>query len=243
MRRFYAAPDHFRADKIILPTDESKHLREVLRLQIGDEVAVFDGGGKEFLCAVESTGDRKSAAELKIVQEIRAAAPESNLNLTLGVALLKGEKFDLVVQKAVELGVSKIIPVQTKRCDLKISDTKTFEKKLERWRRIALEAAKQSGRAGLLEISALVSFKQFIENVGGTKILFAERGGAKFSDIEPADRITAITGTEGGWEDAEIEAARAEGFQIITLGGRILRAETAAISVAAILQHRFGDLM
>ncbi len=241
MRRFYASPESIQSEKISLDADQSKHLREVLRLQNGDEVAVFDGNGKEILCTVEEIGGRKSAAVLKILQEVYAAAPESNLDLTLGVALLKGEKFDLVVQKAVELGVTKLVPVQTKRCDVKIFDVKSFDKKLERRHRIALEAAKQSGRAKLLEISELVSFDNFIENADDAKILFSERGGVKFSTIKSAGKITAITGAEGGWEDSEIEAARHKGFQIITLGGRILRAETAAIAIAGILQHRFGD--
>ena len=237
MRRFYTPKENFQADKAILNLDETRHLRDVLRLREGAEICVFDGEGREFLGTVEKIS--KSETLLKIIREITPSALESSLDLTLAIALLKGEKFDLVVQKSVELGVNRIIPLNTKRADVKLTDG---EKKLERWRKIALEAAKQSGRAKMLKIEKPIDFKEFVEAKSGTRILFAERNGTSFSEIETAQQIIAVVGAEGGWEDTEIETAREKGFQIITLGGRILRAETAAISTAAILQHRFGDL-
>ena len=164
---------------------------------------------------------------------------DSDLNLTLAVALLKGEKFDLVVQKAVELGVMTLLPLNTKRADVKLKDA---EKRLERWRKISLEAAKQSGRSKLMTIVKPIDFGKFIETANGTRILFAERGGESFSGIEKTENIVAVIGAEGGWENSEIEAAREKGFRIVTLKGRILRAETAAIAIVAVLQHRFGDL-
>lgn len=244
MRRFYAPPENFRADEIILDVDETRHLRDVLRLRAGETVQIFDGAGKEFSAAVESVAKRETV--LKIIAETAPSAPESKLNLTLAVALLKGEKFDLTIQKAVELGVSTFIPLLTKRTDVKLKDA---EKKLERWRKIVLEASKQSGRARFMKIEAPTEFERFIKDSaarrrdGESFLLFSERGGESFSTVEPAEKITAATGAEGGWEDAEIEAARSGGFQIITFGGRILRAETAAITVAAVLQNRFGDLI
>lgn len=245
MRRFYAAPDNFQNDEITLGLDETRHLRDVLRLAETDKVQVFDGAGREFSCEIERI--EKRATHLKIIGEVAPKSPESNLDLTLAVALLKGEKFDLVVQKSVELGVSKVIPLATKRADVKIRNAEDAEKRLERWRKIALEAAKQSGRARLMNIEAPVNFGDFIKdsatrtNNDETFILFTERSGESFSHIEPTKKLTAIIGAEGGWDDWEIEAARAENFQIVTLNGRILRAETAAIAVAAVLQHRFGD--
>ena len=241
MRRFYASPTQFQSGFVFLDPDETRHLREVLRLREGAVVQIFDGKGKEFLCMIEQINRKETS--LKIREQIAPPATESDLDLTLAVALLKGEKFDLVVQKAVELGVTKIVPLLTKRCDIKIKDAKDVEKKSERWRKIALEAAKQSGRAKLMEIGTLTEFENFIESPkNDAKILFAERGGEDFSELKAGKSITAATGAEGGWEDSEIEAARAKGFQIITFGGRILRAETAAITVAGILQNHFGDL-
>ena len=236
MRRFYVSPENFNNLRIALSVEESKHLREVLRVRGGEEVHVFDGEGKEFLCSVEEIGSKKQSAILQILNETKPASPESDLNLTLAVALLKGEKFDLVVQKAVELGVTKLVPILTKR-----ADTKTV--RIERWQKIAIEAAKQSGRAKLMQIVELERFEDFVASSDGVKMLFAERGGGEnFNTAEQSKKITAVIGSEGGWEDSEIEAARKNDFQIITFGGRILRAETAAVSIAAILQHRFGDI-
>ena len=221
-------------------------MREVLRLRRNDVVSVFDGEGKEFGCLIEHIGGRKEPAQLIVLKEIFPPPPESDLNLTLAVALLKGEKFDLVVQKATELGAKKIIPLQTKRDDVRLRDEKETEKKLERWRRIALEAAKQSGRAALPKIEKVFEFENFVSrlNDGEARILFAERGGKSLADVNENSpkSVLAIVGAEGGWEDSEIELARENNFQIVTLGGRILRAETAAITVTALMQHLYGDL-
>jgi 16S rRNA (uracil1498-N3)-methyltransferase len=237
MRRFYAPKENVGNGKITLSLDETRHLRDVLRLREGEKVNVFDGDGKEFLCEIETISKKETS--LKIIKEIAPSSPESNLNLTLAVALLKGEKFDLVIQKAVELGVCKLVPLNTKRADVRLKDA---DKKQERWQKIALEACKQSGRARLMSIEMPVDFEKFIRVADGARILFAERSGAGFSTIDADKKITALVGSEGGWENAEIEFAASNGFQIITLGGRILRAETAAIAISALLQNNFGDL-
>ncbi|HEY8559107.1 MAG TPA: 16S rRNA (uracil(1498)-N(3))-methyltransferase [Pyrinomonadaceae bacterium] len=237
MRRFYAPIENFDAGKVLLNVEETRHLRDVLRLREGSEIQVFDGAGREFLCAVAQITKRETA--LEIVREIAPAAPESDLDLTLAVALLKGEKFELVVQKAVELGVTRLVPLNTRRADVKLKEA---DKKMDRWQKIALEAAKQSGRARLMEIAAPVDFEKFVAEADGAKILFSERHGEGFAQFRPDKKITALVGSEGGWEDSELETAAAAGFRIVTLKGRILRAETAAIVVSAILQNNFGDL-
>lgn len=242
MRRFFAAPENFSEDEIILSDDESRHLRDVLRLREGERAAVFDGRGNEFLCSIERI-ERKSA-RLRVLEKITQPSPESDLNLTLAVALLKGEKFDLVVQKATELGVRKIVPIETARADVKLKDEKDCLKKLERWRRIALEAAKQSGRAFVPQIESPLAFDEFVKTSEGGRIFFAERGGENLNQILNAkfENLTVVVGAEGGWEDKEIEFARQNDFKIVTLGGRILRAETAAIVAVTLAQHLFGDL-
>lgn len=237
MRRFYAPPENFNNQIITLNPEETRHLRDVLRLRAGENVQIFDGCGKEFLAEIEAIGKKDS--QLNIIREIEPVAPESKLNLTLAVALLKGEKFDLVIQKAVELGVTKFIPLVTKRTDVKL---KEVDKKLERWQRIILESSKQCGRAKLLEISAPIEFSKFLTLLNGKTLLFSERNGESFSAIKASKTFTAIIGSEGGWEDAELDSARQKGVQITTLGGRILRAETAAIAIPALLQNHFGDL-
>jgi 16S rRNA (uracil1498-N3)-methyltransferase len=237
MRRFYASPENFTPHRVILDLEQSRHLRSVLRLTEGDEIQVFDGAGNEFLCEIEKI--EKKQTSLKIRERRAPFAPESDLDLTLAIAVLKGEKFDLVIQKAVELGIINFVPMITKRGDVK---PKNFDKKIERFEKIIIESSKQCGRATLMRISEPIDFEEFIATATGAKILFSERNGKSFSEINSDKKITAVIGSEGGWEDAEIELARQNDFQIITLGGRILRAETAAISITTLLQHNFGDL-
>lgn len=237
-RRFHAAPNAFTQTTITLAADEARHLRDVLRLKPGDEVYVFDGLGHEFRATVSNV--RRDVAELRIESEVEPAKPESHLQLNLGVALLKGEKFDLVVQKATELGVTKITPLITRYADIHLRDASDATKRVTRWQRIALEAAKQSGRAFVPEISLPVALEKV--DVAGIGVMFSERDGEALESLQGTSAITALVGSEGGWADEEIETARARGFHVVTLGGRILRAETAAIAVTVLLQHRFGDL-
>jgi 16S rRNA (uracil1498-N3)-methyltransferase len=249
-RRFYAPPGAFSADRqsLHLAADEARHLRDVLRLQRGDEVYVFDGEGKEFQCTIEES--RREFAQLNIVAEAQPARPESPLDLTLAVALLKGEKFDLVVQKATELGVTRILPVITERADVRLRDSADGAKRVARWQRIALEAAKQSGRARVPEVAQPIVFKSLVESFAPSNtfcFMFAERDGESLAEaikhLPEPKKIIALVGSEGGWTDEEIAEARKAEWKIVTLSGRTLRAETAAVSVAALLQHLFGDLL
>ncbi len=246
MRRFFAPPENFQNQKVALSQEESKHLRDVLRLREGEKVLVFDGEGNEFTCLIEKIGRGKDSCVLKIIEKSAPFAPESPLNLTLGIALLKGEKFDLVVQKATELGVKKIIPLQTKRADVKL-ETNSAGKKLERWQKIALEAAKQCGRSVVPKIGLPEEFEKIVLQLAKDEIgvLFSEKSGASLAEMksQKSAEMIVIVGSEGGWEDSEIELARANDWQIITLGGRILRAETAGIVAVTLLQNIFGDLL
>lgn len=239
-RRFYAPPAAFNPTQqtVTLTADEARHLRDVLRLKVEDEVYVFDGLGHEFRCSVSKT--TRDTAELRIEAEVEPAKPESQLQLNLGVALLKGEKFDLVVQKATELGVQRVTPLLTRYADIHLRDAADAAKRVARWQRIALEAAKQSGRAFVPEIRVPVAFDSL--ETDGLGVMFSERGGDSLGTLPASNAMTALIGSEGGWSDDELASARARDFHVITLGGRILRAETAAITVAALLQHLCGDL-
>lgn len=246
-RRFYAPPKKFNSHSrtMKLEADEARHLRDVLRLKPGDQVYVFDGTGKEFKCTIESS--RRDVALLNVIEEVTPARPESPLQLTLAVAFLKSDKFDLVVQKTTELGVVSLVPVMTKLADIKLKDQAEGQKRVSRWQRIALEAAKQSGRARIPTIAEPVSFTDVIGSQASfVNVLFSERDGQAFDSLERGaateNSITALVGSEGGWTDAELDLAKAAGWKVITLGGRTLRAETAAIAVTTLLQHRFGDL-
>ncbi len=251
-RRFYAPPRSFAPDgaAVVLSAEESRHLRDVLRLRAGDEAFVFDGEGREFACVVTEAGGRGSQARLEVRGRAEPRSPESVLRLTLGVALLKGEKFDLVVQKATELGVSRIVPVVSRRADVRLRDERDAASRVERWRRLALEAAKQSGRARVPSVETPTVLEKFLDDEATaveTRLMFAERGGMSLREFvnvnesRPAS-VAALVGPEGGWEAEEVSQAAERGWAIITLGGRTLRAETAAIAVAALLQHLFGDM-
>lgn len=242
MRRFYSPPDRIVNGKVVLSAEETRHLRDVLRLRVGNEASVFDGLGREFLTKVETIS--KNDATLAVVCEIPPSSLESELDITLAAAILPGEKYEITVQKAVELGVQKLQPLYTKRCEVKPGGS---GRKLERWQKIAVESAKQSGRAQLMEIVEPVDIAEFLEisrseNKDRSLVFFSERNGEAFNSVKANKKITAVFGPKGGWDDAELASAKSAGFSIITFGGRIMRAETAAIAITAILQHRFGDL-
>ena len=246
-RRFYASSKAFTGNNLVaLGADESQHLRNVLRLKTGDEVYVFDGLGREFRGEIAHL--KRFETDIHINEEVAPVAAESPLQLTMAVALLKGEKFDLVIQKLTELGVNSVVPTMTKRADVRLRNDEDGERKLIRWRRIVMEATKQCGRAHLMNIASPITFDELVNRppAEGERLMFAERDGAHlrmvFPDKMTTPQVTAVVGSEGGWTDDELDQARDAGWQIITLGGRIMRAETAAITCAALLQHQFGDL-
>jgi 16S rRNA (uracil1498-N3)-methyltransferase len=237
MHRFFSPPENFNANAAVLSESETRHLRDVLRLTVGETVHVFDGAGREYECIVETIG--KHETRLAILNEVPPTAPESTLDLTVAASITPGEKFDLAIQKSVELGVRRFIPLATARCEVKLKDA---ERRIERWRRIAFEAAKQCGRARLMSVESVAPFNKVFEMTETPIVIFSERYGVSFDSIKPDGKLTAVYGPKGGWTDDELELARNSGANVITFGGRILRAETAAIAITAILQHRFGDM-
>lgn len=250
-RRFYAEPEAFlhTPGQVTLSEEESRHLRDVLRLRAGEEAQVFDGEGHEFVCVVREVGSRREGARLEVRGPVAPPSPEPPVFILLAVSLLKGEKFDLVVQKAVELGVGFIKPLLTKRADVRLHDERDAVKRVERWKRLALEAAKQSGRARVPGVDAPRAFETFVKDAPDPdflRLMFAERNGVRLDELPrrdaPPTHVSALVGPEGGWEEEEIELARTHGRHVVTLGGRTLRAETAAITVCALLQHLYGDL-
>jgi len=251
--RFYAPPAEITGSSITLSPDESHHLSRVLRLRPGDQVSVFDGVGSEYTCKVShSSGSR---VVLEIIGQLTDQV-ESPLNLTLAQALVKGEKFDFIVQKATELGVSRIVPIVTEHSDVRIADEKA-DRRLGRWRRVALEALKQCGRRVLLQIEPPQPFTEFLhcenpqsdDRTSGEVALmlaFTESGGASIDSLLAEHRggapVTAVIGPEGGWSDAELRSMAEFGCHSVTLGRRILRTETASVVAIALIQHALGDL-
>ena len=236
--RFYAPPRCFNESSVSLDEGETRHLRDVLRLKTGDAANVFDGDGNEYECVVERIEKRNS--ELRIVRPVEPSAPESKLDLTLCASVLKGDRTDVAIQKAVELGVNRFFPMITARCDVK---AKAAANRVDRWRKIVLEASKQCGRARLMTVEDVSTLENRIRyTVEGELMFFSERDGGELPLKEEPNAITAFLGPEGGWDDSEIALAREAGASVITLHGRIMKADTAAIAISAILQHKFGDL-
>ena len=231
------------AETIRLDGGAHRYLSRVLRVAVGAAVDVFDGRGHEATTAVERVG--KSEVILRVVErrtvERRATPP-----VTLLQGLPRAERMDLVVQKAAELGAARLVPVRAAR------SASGQQARSDRWDRIAREAARQSGRAELLEISPLVSVEAAVAAeqaalaAGGVGIVpWEEAPGAPPlpSLVPPAPAsVTVLIGPEGGLTSEEVAAATAAGFQVATLGPRILRTETAAIAALAVIQSRVGGL-
>ena len=233
MRRFYSS-DIPESGEFDLDQIQSNHISSVLRAKEGESVSVFDGRGGEFACTI--TRVSKKTVTLAIDEEIPPRCAESPLKLVLAVPLLKGNKSDLIVHKAVELGVTEIAPFQSLRSEVPLKKWKT-----ERALRIAVEASKQCGRATLPLIREAVRFPELVETLDYRGVLFYEEDSEAGIFAGTTDKIFLVTGPEGGFEPEEIELARTAGFEIAHFGGRILKAETAAIVATALVQHHYGD--
>src|SRR5262245_28325197 len=242
-RRFYAKPSSFTETSVRLDADEARHLTRVLRLCSGARAFVFDGEGAEYECEVARAA--KHEVDLNLLRRLDDVV-ESPLRLTLAQALIKGDKFDWVIQKATELGVSQIVPLVTEHSDIKRAEVRAGQR-VQRWRRISLEALKQCGRRRLVEICEPALFDDFCGSTAqGARLIFSERGGdglaeasAKLRDV---NQLSLCVASEGGWSERELGKAASCGFMPVSLGSRILRTETAAIVAVSLAQHLFGDL-
>ncbi len=241
--RFYAPLSQINDSRIVLDADEAHHLIRVLRLGPEARVFVFDGEGAEYEAEVARIARRE--VELNLLQRIDGAI-ESPLQLTLAQALMKGDKFDWVVQKATELGVTCIVPLITENSDIRRAEERA-EQRLQRWRRISLEALKQCGRRRLVKICEPVNFENFCESAAPSACLFfSERGGQSLREVsarlQNVAQLSVCVAPEGGWSERESQKAEANNFDAVHLGSRILRTETAAIVAVTLTQHLFGDL-
>lgn len=240
--RFYANPSSFNGETVALGADESHHLYRVLRLESGDRVYVFDGEGREWEAEVSVAG--RSAAELRTLIQLTDPV-ESPLELVLAQALIKGDKFDLVVQKCVELGVSRIVPLITEHCEIRRAEER-LDHRLQRWRKIAIEAVKQCGRRKIPSIVDPLKFGEFVEASSGPRLMLSEKGGESMRAIAgrlgSIESLSLCIAPEGGWSQTEMEKAAASDLIFARLGPRILRTETAAIAATAVSMHLFGDM-
>jgi 16S rRNA (uracil1498-N3)-methyltransferase len=226
--------------RVVLPEHAAHHAHEVLRLRPGDAVRIFDGRGTEFEAVMDVVHRKEVAALLGPVVEPR---PESPLRVTLAVAPLKGDRMELVIQKAVELGVAEIRPVVTIRTDAAARPALRGSRQ-ERWEKVASGAAEQCGRAVVPDVLPTITLEELLPlPFQGRRLLFLETLGVAALTPEPAaSNVMLLIGPPGGFEDREVEAARAAGFEAVSLGPRVLRTETAAVAAVTAVQLLWGDL-
>jgi len=242
MHRFFADSDFIKEDIIIITGDDAHHISKVLRLKEDDEIIVCDKEGTDYYCSIKAV--TKDEIELWILKkEVSSSEPPIEITLYQGVP--KGDKLETVIQKCVELGAVKIIPVAMKRSVAVIKDK---EKKKQRMQKIALEASKQCGRAKVPEVSEVLSFKEALAHAkeNDLKILpYEAEIKQKLKDIlldnKNSKSIAIFIGPEGGFDEEEIELAKENGFETVTLGPRIMRTETAPLACISAVMYELGD--
>ena len=242
MPRFFVEKNQINGNYIDITGDDVKHIKKVLRLREGEEIEVCDGSGEDFECKIESLSDDVVRAEILKRYPNTAEAP---IELCVYQGMPKNDKMDYIVQKCVELGVCKIVPVITKRA---VSIPRDAEKKTARWQRIADEAAKQCGRGVLPRVENTISFSDAIKAMSDEGALSlmpyeCEKEGSLSELLKNTDKkkINVFIGPEGGFDEIEVEKARSAGINTITLGPRILRTETAPLAVCSAIMYELGD--
>jgi len=243
--RIYSPPIPEESSAIELADDTVRYLRSVLRLGPGDEVLFFDGTGWEYRAVIERLESRGASARIVARQRVPLEIP---VRVTLAQALPKGDKMEFIVQKATELGAARIIPFRSSRTIPRRTEERAA-KRLERWRRIAAEAAEQCGRGDVPEITGTVSYAEALgmARPGSVKILFWEsetersvREILKTEKTRSAKEFFLVVGPEGGFSGEEAQTAREAGFITTSLGALVLRVETAALAILAIFQYECG---
>lgn len=245
MHKFFVSIDSIYGNDAVITGDDVKHIYKVLRLETGDKVNINDQRGHEYIGEILSID--KMEVKVKLIEEL-AVNNESPIEIFLFQGLPKSVKMDLIVQKATELGVKEITPIITERVVVK-TELSEFSK-TERWKRIALEACKQSKRTIIPEVNAPIEFENLINRLDSFDLVVVpyenEEGfGIKQLVKDNNKRVktaAVIIGPEGGFEESEIATLREKGSYIVTLGQRILRTETAGLVCVSLLQYEYGDL-
>jgi 16S rRNA (uracil1498-N3)-methyltransferase len=264
VRRFTIAPERIHDGRVAFDRDESRHLVRVLRLKAGDTVIAADGAGHDFTVRLEDVGDTVTGAVLGVVR----TDAESPLRITLVQSVVKGDKMEMIVRAATELGVTRVVPVTTERTIVTLEPSR-WRERARRWQRVAKEAAKQCGRAVIPAVEAprplaeLLALDEPAElrlcltphTAGGGEAAAAQvQGGGQAlpfgttltQSLPPTlpvgARVHLLIGPEGGLSRREVESARARGWSAVGVGPRILRTETAGPAIIAVLQSKFGGL-
>lgn len=236
--RFFAALPLVAQSEIILPDDVTHHLRRVLRSETGTRFFLFNGEGGAF--TAELIAFEKKSARARLLS-FQPADHESALHTHLGQVMSRGERMDYAIQKATELGVTEITPLSSERCELKLRSEERADKKMEHWRRIAINACEQCGRNRLPVIHEPQPLHEWVTAAQADLKLVLAPAVAGGMPKSTAASVALLIGPEGGLSESEIATAQAAGFQPWQLGPRVLRTETAPVVALAVLQSLLGD--
>ena len=246
--RFYNQDNLKISATVKLSDNAAAHATRVLRLEISDEIVLFNGDGNDYTCAITSI---KKSEVLAIVKSFVKITNESRLNITLLQGISSGDRMDYTIQKAVELGVTAIVPIITTRSVVKLSAERT-EKRLAHWQGVVHAACEQSGRAIIPQVAAPLTLSAWLATTPSpfkgegktppTRLLLNPIGAMRLAELEkPSGNIELLIGAEGGLSQSEIDTALSQGFQSVVLGARVLRTETAALTAIAAMQTLWGD--
>ena len=248
MRQFFVAPENITGSTAILAGPEARHISTVLRLSTGVTIILFDGSGSYYEAVLTRISPSKVETKIVSITPYIETAEDFHPSLHLGIGLLKGKKMDFIIQKITELGVTGFHPFRSRYCVARDH----AGGRLSRWQKIALEACKQCNRPKPPDMNPTQDFKELLSASGeenhDLKLIFWEnKEGQKslreiFAPLKNIHSVMVIIGPEGGLSTDEVEKAVDAGYQPVTLGSRILRAETAAIAAVSILQHELGSL-
>ncbi|TMP41561.1 16S rRNA (uracil(1498)-N(3))-methyltransferase [Pseudoalteromonas citrea] len=225
---------------LYLDDDAAGHIARVLRMKVGEQVSLFNNQGGEYLCEIsEITKKKVSVTPIKF----EGKDCESPLHVHLGQGISRGDKMDFTIQKAVELGITEITPLFTTRCGVKLSGER-LHKKHQQWQKIAIAAAEQSGRNIITIVHPPIELNEWLAQPSDElKLTLHPRAQHSIKTLpEPEKGIRFVVGPEGGFTDPEMENTTEQGFIDVRLGPRVLRTETAALTVLSALQLQFGDL-
>ncbi|WP_031437114.1 16S rRNA (uracil(1498)-N(3))-methyltransferase [Methylobacter tundripaludum] len=236
--RLYTSAPLTTGKLIELDDDNGHYVRTVLRLKKDAEIILFNGHGGEYLCTVAEVSRK---AVLIDAGQWSDRSVESPLQITLGLGISRGDRMDLTVQKAVELGVNHITPLLTERCVVQFKGEKKPQRLLH-WQKIVQHAAEQSGRTSLPPLLEVAQLQNWLGNQQGLKVFLDPYAETTLSELKPETmKVTLLTGPEGGFSNQERDAAKASGFIPVRLGSRILRTETASLAALAAVQMLWGD--
>lgn len=242
MSRFFVPKENIYEDKIIINSDDVSHISRVLRLTTGDEIICCDGQGNDYTVSISNISKKEIVC--KIISKTKAET-EPNIEVTLIQGIPKASKMDYIIQKTTELGISNIYPCALSRCVSKVEG----DKKTERWQKIAQEASKQSGRGIVPKVYDPIDLRQAIDVLKMADISFVPYECQEESYLKPVltsnknvKTVAYLIGPEGGFDKREIQLLEDNGINIVTLGKRILRTETAGEAVLSMVMYEIGDI-